>query len=59
MSLIITSDLDDKGDEVHFNSEALRMMGKRYAVEMAKLHGFDDGKDFKKMEREAEVKSEK
>ena len=39
VSLILTSDLDDTGDEVHFNSEAIRMMGKRYAIKMAELHG--------------------
>ena len=30
-SLIETADLKDKGDKVHFNSEAQRIMGKRFA----------------------------
>lgn len=31
ISIIKTSDLKDKGDEVHFNSEGQRTMGKRFA----------------------------
>ena len=35
--LISTSDLKHKGDKVHFNSEAQRLMGERYANEFMKL----------------------
>ena len=31
LAIIKTGDLDDKGDELHFNSAALRSMGQRYA----------------------------
>ncbi|MCK0145953.1 sialate O-acetylesterase [Arenibacter sp. F26102] len=35
--LINTSDLKEKGDKVHFNSEAQRIMGERYALEFMKI----------------------
>ncbi|MCK0192154.1 sialate O-acetylesterase [Arenibacter sp. F20364] len=35
--IISTSDLKHKGDKVHFNSEAQRLMGERYANEFMKL----------------------
>jgi hypothetical protein len=35
--LINTSDLEHKGDKVHFNSEAQRLMGERYADQFMKL----------------------
>lgn len=36
--LIETSDLNHKGDEVHFNSAAQRLMGQRFADEYIKRH---------------------
>ncbi|MDN5213177.1 sialate O-acetylesterase [Fulvivirgaceae bacterium BMA12] len=36
-SVIETSDLEDKGDKIHFNSAAQRAMGKRYAETMLGL----------------------
>ena len=35
--VIETSDLEHKGDRVHFNAVAQRTMGKRYAETMLKL----------------------
>lgn len=35
--MINTQDLKDKGDKVHFNSEAQRLMGERFANEFIKL----------------------
>lgn len=35
-SVISTSDLQDKGDKIHFNSEAQRTMGERFAYEILK-----------------------
>jgi hypothetical protein len=35
--MINTQDLEEKGDEVHFNSEAQRLMGERFANELIKL----------------------
>ncbi len=35
--VVETSDFEDKGDRVHFNSGAQRMLGKRYAEAMLKL----------------------
>ena len=37
ISIIRTDDLDDKGDQVHFNAEGQRTMGIRYARKMAGL----------------------
>ena len=36
--MINTQDLKEKGDKVHFNSEAQRVMGERYAIEFMKIH---------------------
>ncbi|MEZ4970696.1 MAG: sialate O-acetylesterase [Flavobacteriaceae bacterium] len=36
-AVINTQDLKDKGDKVHFNSEAQRLMGERYAQEFINL----------------------
>ncbi len=36
--VIATEDLDDKGDELHFNSSSLRIMGERYAKKFNALH---------------------
>ena len=35
--MINTQDLKDKGDKVHFNSEAQRLMGERFANEFIKI----------------------
>ncbi len=35
--MVKTQDLKDKGDKVHFNSEAQRLLGERYASEFIKL----------------------
>ncbi|MBC8768122.1 sialate O-acetylesterase [Arenibacter sp. BSSL-BM3] len=35
--MINTQDLKEKGDKVHFNSEAQRIMGERYALEFMKI----------------------
>ena len=35
--LINTSDLKEKGDKIHFNSEAQRLMGERFASEFIKM----------------------
>lgn len=35
--VILTSDLEDKGDKIHFNSSGQRKMGERFAVEYLNL----------------------
>ena len=59
MSVILTSDLDDTGDEVHFNSGGQRMMGKRYAAKMAELQGLGKGAIFQKLKKEVVLKPKK
>ncbi len=54
---IITSDLDDNGDQVHFNTEALRMMGKRYALKMAEMQGFGVNEAVRELRKETTIKS--
>ncbi len=53
ISLIPTSDLNDVGDKVHFNSPALRMMGKRYAAKMVVLENLPVNEEIKKLKKEA------
>lgn len=38
IALIKTSDLDDRGDKLHFNSEGQRLMGQRFAKEYLKRY---------------------
>jgi len=57
ISHILTYDLDDYGDEVHFNTDAQRMMGKRYAVKMLEMQGYGKGDAFEKLKKVVKVKS--
>ena len=36
--VISTTDLQDKGDKVHFNSEGQRIMGERFAYEILNIY---------------------
>lgn len=53
---IITSDLNDNGDQVHFDTEAQRMMGKRYALKMGSMQGYGNTAGAKKLWIETRVK---